>query len=329
VLGPCGFFLSPFLLPLVAGAVICAVAAAVRGRPVTFNQCWQFTQPRFGGMLVSLLLGYLVLVLVCVVLSLLCIAISIGAATVFSGLPENLQFPLGFVGFFLLALIFSVVAAAFFCWANLAAIVAAMEEDKRNAQALGRAWEMLRGNWVRVVSLMSMLMLGYLVLSGICLGAGLALAGITSGIGGLRELLTGNTDGAAFWITYFFSLLGQFLLGILGNPIQFLLIAIFYLDVRVRNEALDIEWTAHQSTAPPGNMPASQLNFAASTPTIETPNIEPMAVEPMAVEMSPPAPLEVVESGVYNEQICPQCGARNAADLEVCATCGTRLKALW
>jgi hypothetical protein len=311
VFGPGGILLYPLLLPLNVGPVACAIAAAVRGRPVTFNQCWQFTQPRFNRLLTTSLLVGLILFFALIALGILGALLIAGGLAAIANAPVTMRWAIGIGGGLLLAVLLSVLVSALLCWGSLAPVVAAMEEDKRNASAMSRAWELLDGHWLRVVSLMTMLGLGYMALAGICLGAGVAVAGVITGLGSLRELLTGNTGGAAFWIAYLIFVLSQVLLGILWNPIQFLLMTMFYLDVRVRKEALDIEWGAYQSTPAPA-APSSTPDFSAAS-----------------ADLAPAPELSPAVEGEAGALICPQCRTRNLAGQTLCAACGTRLQPLW
>jgi hypothetical protein len=244
VSGIIGFFLTPIAI----GAVVCCVAAAVRGQNVEFGQCWRFTQTRYwqallysfiaslaGALLIALLVGVLV-------------AFVIAGASALRGSSTAMQLTIGFCILVPIITLVTIISTVFVSWFGLVPIVVCMEDDKRNSQSLRRAFDLLSGNWLRITSLMALVGAAVLALAGI-------LAGITAllvGMNTIRELASGRPGESAV-MTAMMALLGfgsaYTLLWMLWTPLYYLILTVFYLDVRVRREALDLEWTTHR-TAP-------------------------------------------------------------------------------
>jgi hypothetical protein len=84
--------------PLVVGAVACCVAAAVRGQRVTFAQCWEFTRPRYGPMLLYVFLTGLVGILAAIGLTIFIGLVVAASVAIGSALPTVLQVVLAIVG---------------------------------------------------------------------------------------------------------------------------------------------------------------------------------------------------------------------------------------
>lgn len=254
---PFGGMAAMFITPLAIGSVVCCLAASVRGQNVEFGQCWRFTQPRYWMMLGMHLLASLIGSLVIVVL--LAVSVGVVVAGVFafresSGLVQAVMATLAFV---VLGTVMTIVGTVFFTWMGLVPIVICMEEDKRGTTALGRAYDILRGHWLRITTLMALVGLGMLALLAILGG----LAALAVGVGRIGELMQGRgVDDAMVWVGIAAMGLAYTILWIVWTPLYYLILAVFYLDVRVRQEALDLEWTAH-TTAPPAPL---QETFAAA-----------------------------------------------------------------
>jgi hypothetical protein len=300
-------FLYLFVSPLIYGAVSCCVAAAVRGQSVRFRQCWEFTKPRYGAMLGALFLSWIVLVCVIVVIYIASILIVLAGVALLSNAPTPVVVVSSIVGFLVLLVAMSAMGVFAFGWMTMVPIVSCLEDDKRGVPAMGRSLELLKGNWRRVF--------GMSLIIGLAIGAVMGIVGgactLIVGVGSIGAILT-SSDDAAFWTIFvtFAAFWAMFLT--LWNPAQILIIAVLYLDLRVRREALDLEWTAYAS-APltptgavalenptPGGAPLSAMpqelgasefaSFAAgSGGSVEAP--APAPVEPSefsAANFSPP-----------------------------------------
>ena len=238
---------SLFTMPLLYGAVSCCVAAAVRGQSVKFSQCWAFTKPRYGALLGVTLLSWLLFAAVLVVFYIAAALLAFGGIFALQNAPEPVQLMAGIVGFLLLLVGFSGLGVVAFGWTSMVPIVACLEDDKRGTAAMGRALELLKGNWRRVFGMALILGLAMLAVFGI-VGGG--MAGVV-GLASLREIFGNSPSDSAI-----FGLMGTFgaitaMFYLLWLPAQLLVIAVLYLDLRVRREALDLEWNAYSSAPAP------------------------------------------------------------------------------
>lgn len=286
---PLGGMAALFLTPLTVGSVVCCMAAAVRGNSVEFGQCWRFTQPRYWIMLgmhiLASILGFIVLgVLVAV-----CIGIVVAGAFGFQSSSLSIQIVMGLLAFVILGAISTIVGTVFFSWVSLVPIVICMEEDKRGTNALNRAYEILKGHWLRITTLMALVGMGMLALFGILAG----LVALIVGVGQIGDLLQGNGQATtALWLGIAAMGLAYVMLAIVCTPLYYLILTVFYLDVRVRQEGLDLEWTAH-ATAPiapvetvsPGFIPTP----ASATPEYSGAQFSPSQLSPLETQSAPPS----------------------------------------
>ncbi len=243
-------WVSFFAAPLLYGAVSCCVAAAVRGQNVKFSQCWAFSKPRYGPLLGTLLLSYLILFAVMMALGLAAVLVGLLGAWALSNAPQPVQIVGMIVGFLLALTVFSVLGVVAFGWTNMVPIVVCLEDDKRSTAAIGRAFDLLKGNWRRVFGLS--LILG---LAAIMVFVIVSVVFALFGLGRLSGLADPTSDAFLGLVTTFTVFIGLFSLA--WYPAQTLIIAVLYLDLRVRREALDLEWTAYAST--PAPIPDSSL----------------------------------------------------------------------
>jgi hypothetical protein len=360
-----GVSYGAFLLtPLMIGATACCIAAAVRGQPAAFKQCWQFTRPRYGSMLGMYILAFLVVMLAIFGLMLVCGLIFGLGFLVFRDAPATAQIVATVTGMFLLLVVFTLGGTAAMIWQSMVPIVVCMEADKAGSQALARAYELLRGHWVRVTTLMSVLVLGAFVLTAIL---GISGAMIAGGVPAIQRIFSGGQTPnnallalfgglALLWVTMY----------VLWSPIFYITLALFYLDIRIRKEALDLEWSAHvtapqavaaQATAPAASLPVevqgtsfgtlSPTSFAGPTtplsPTSATANL-PYQEAPWSPAAPSSSPLEqpVLEQPLLEQPTleqpanpvandtavitCPQCGATAPSTQTYCMRCGTLLQ---
>jgi hypothetical protein len=243
---PMGGLAGLFMAPINIGASVCCVAAAVRGQPVEFGQCWRFTQPRFWPVLGLYFLSLMIATLVLMALAVIVTLIVVAGVTAFRTSSGAVQLLMGILAFIVLGLIVTVVATVVLSWTGLVSVVVCMEDDKRSTAALGRAYGLLRGHWVRITTLMALVGMAFLALYAIMLGTTALLTGVNH----IRDLATGKGWDSASLIPLLIAFVGSTtLLSILYTPLYYLIVTVFYLDVRVRQEALDLEWTAH-TTAP-------------------------------------------------------------------------------
>lgn len=259
---------SILLKPIITGVVACCIAAAVRGQRVEFKQCWQFTKPRLWPMV-----GLSVLALIVAMFAILGFFLACGLIfglgfLVFRSMPEGMQLTMTIIGGFLALTVGTVVVTILFTWQGLVPVVVSMEQDKMNTAALTRAYELLRGQWVRVCTLMTILGLGVLAVSLIFMVLGVLLIGLPQ----IESLLNGQPPNTTVWETIVGIALSYGAVGIIWNPMFYLIMTLLYLDMRVRKEALDLEWAAHVTapkwdTPPPGAPPThAAYNSGFTTP---------------------------------------------------------------
>jgi hypothetical protein len=238
-----------FTPPLMIGAACCCVAAAVRGQRVTWRQCWRFTEPRYWSLVamhvVAGIVLFVMVILIIVVITFGTVYAIMSLSAAFEQLPTYLQVILGIVGALFALIFFSLLMTVLAAWHSMVGIVVCMEEDKRNTRALGRAWELLSGQWKLVISLMMLLGMGILVLWMVLGATGALLMGLPN----LRNMMNGTVSENTMWTAAIAFAFGSWLLFSLYMPIHYLALTLLYLDLRVRKEALDLEWTAH-TTAP-------------------------------------------------------------------------------
>lgn len=258
--------LSLLLWPLVIGAVACCLAAAVRGQAVTFGQCWQFTRPRYWSILGSCILAGLlafVLGIVGILAFSFIIAIVVGAI---SALPTTAIWITGIMSFLAFLIGPVCLMSLLGTWFTMVPIVVCMEDDKRNSSSLGRASDLMKGHWRRALSLGFVLGLATLLFWAVIQVTVYLLRQLPT----LMGMAQGTTGEQAGWGIILISSLLSALMSAISTPFAFLVVALFYLDLRVRKEALDLEWAAH-ATAPAASAHAVYANAvyanAAPAPT--------------------------------------------------------------
>lgn len=358
-----GVLMACFMVPFIVGPVACCIAAAVRGQNVGFRQCWRFTGPRYWVMAVLYVLSGVVAFVIVILLGIMAALLFPLAARLFSGAAVESTIFFGIIGFLLLALILSALMAVVVTWQSLVPFVACMEDDKRNTVALRRAYDLLRGQSMRVIALQTLFGLGMLALLLILMSVGAVAAGLPS----ILESFNGRADNEA-WLRFLLVFgLAYSLVWIFAAPIFYLVIAVLYLDIRVRHEALDLEWTAHTTAPLPIDRPFSAPAIASFMPIDVAPPTNLAPIDPAPPE--PPAPhasadaadaadaaisAEAVQAAPQNDSqamqaatigepveenapdatagqtiICPRCGAQEAAVQTFCNTCGARLRTAW
>ena len=116
------------------------------------------------------------------------------------------------------------------------AIPVMLVEGVGPTRALGRSWNLVRGHWWR---LLAIFIVAYLLTSTISSGVG-ALAG---GLAALLPGLSADVRGGAF-------LTAVTLSSALVEPVIPIVLTLLYYDLRVRNEAFDLDVLAAAAAAP-------------------------------------------------------------------------------
>lgn len=252
--------------PLLIGPICCVLAAAVRGQAVGFKQCWAFSQPRLGNVLAMHLLSSLIAGAIVGVLGLGLFMLS---AALSSALP-NVPALAGFFYILLVVLGVSTVLSLGLAWQGMVTMVCCMEDEHRSTSALKRAWTLLHGRWKAALGMLTILNLALLALWGVVYGVGALLLGF----GALGQAFTGQGDDWAVIGLIAAVVVSGWMVFTLFLPIYYLAQALFYLDARVRNEALDLEWNAHRTVETSfGARQAQSYTEAPQTffPTVEAP----------------------------------------------------------
>lgn len=272
---PAGGMAAIFIGPLAIGSVVCCVAAAVRGQHVEFGQCWRFTQPRYWMMLGMQLLATLIGGLVFMVLIGLSTALALGGVFLFRQSAGAVQIVMAILGFLVFGIVLTIIGTVVFSWVSLVPIVVCMEEDKRGTTSLNRAYEILRGHWLQITTLMTVVALAMLALFGMLAG----MVSLLVGIGKISDMMQGRGfDETALWIGMGAMAISYVILWIVWTPLFYLILSVFYLDVRVRQEALDLEWTAHATAPPVSDSPMPQgaaSAFISAAPEAPAPRYSP------------------------------------------------------
>lgn len=280
---PFGAFL---VSPLIAGSGCCAVAAAVRGQSIRFNQVWDFTKPRYGALLLVMFLSGLIMGTAFGAVFFLAMLISLAGTWLLSSLntPTEIMAIAAVLGSILAMIAGSILSVVVYAWLGLVPIIVCLEDDNRSSAALGRSWELMKGNWMRVTGLATLLSLAVLAVMGV-VGGAIGVFGA-----GLGAFVEDPSNSAIIGLMLTFSgFFGLFLL--FWNPIQTLILAVLYLDLRVRKEALDLEWSAYASAPPPESAPeltAVERSDNASAPEFTPASMSGYAPGSSAPVMAPP-----------------------------------------
>ena len=276
-------YVAIFAYPLGVGSCACCIAAAVRGQRITFGQVWDFTKPRYGALLSLTLLSFLLMGVAFSVIYLASALLTVAGAWLLSAInaPTVVSVGAGIIGVLLALIIGSVASVMAYAWLGLVPIIVCLEDNMRGIGALGRAWELMKGSWGRVLGLSTLLTLAITAVMAI-------VGGLLGLFGAGLNVFSSDAPESAF-IALGLSVFGFFALFFLfWNPIQNLILAVLYLDLRVRKEALDLEWSSYNST------PAPVENGAASAFATQSSH-NPFAEESVEANPSPAsfAPVEV------------------------------------
>ena len=302
-----------FAYPLGVGSCACCIAAAVRGQRMTFGQVWDFTKPRYGALLLLTGLSFLILMVAFFVIFLLSMLLTVAGAWLLNrmGVPDVVSAIVGIIGSLIAMVVGSILSVMAFAWLGLVPIIVCLEDNNRGVSALGRSWDLMKGSWVRVLGLSTLLTIAVMVVMGIVGGAlGLFGASINAFNGQPSE---SALIGLALGFTAFFSLFFLF-----WNPIQTLILSVLYLDLRVRKEALDLEWSSYASAPPPVENNAVEAAPELANPNAHNPfaDVDASAAQTPA-SLSPPVRIapsaEVAPDDIFAPAPSAATGARSAA----------------
>ncbi len=260
-------FVSVLIQMVLQGALVVPVLRATLNRKTTFGLMWRLAKPRIGSL---------------IILALLYAAAFLVAILVFTGIVVGLIFALGanssdsailgVVGLsFLLALPFAVVAI----WIStklLVAPAAVVVENIGAIQGIKRSWQLTRSNWWRTfgISLLAAVIAG--VIGSIITTPVSFLAGFLAPVLAGGEP-TANQAVSVMLATQAISMTIAALVGAVTLAFQTGVMALIYVDLRMRRDGFDITLLKESESAkddggiPGSPVPAGFLPGAGATGT--------------------------------------------------------------
>lgn len=213
--------LAALLGTLLATALLTVVVSrAVLGRSVTLPEAWQDARPRLPRLLGLSLLVCLIVVLVIVVPILLAALTGYATLVVFAAL-----------GGLLLAVWLSVRYSL--------AAPALMLERRGVTHAMRRSWKLVDRSWWRVFGILLLILLLMVVVSSIVELPVSVIAAVVSGEG-VSSVLDGTVTGTS-WSYLAITGVGSVISSTITLPLGAGVVALLYIDLRIRREALDLE----------------------------------------------------------------------------------------
>lgn len=239
--GLIAFFLTPFLI----GSVGCCVAAAVHGNDVTVKDCWNFSKRRYSGILSAYFTSSFVGVIIMMLCGLAIWLLLYGGYSFLSGiLPAAAVAVIGGIVVVIVICVASVFCSCVYAWMRMAPLALCLEGNgSDNGRFLRRTYELMRGQWWRIFALVSLVGLAAVALFLIVGG----MASMVQGWDRLRDVLNGQVSDASITQLILGYSMVISLVSVLLTPFLYLSLAVQYLDLRVRKEALDLEWATRES----------------------------------------------------------------------------------
>ena len=244
--------LSVFISAVLQGAMVVPVARSVLNRPTGFRRMLSLVRPRIGALLrlaALLVAAALAAVVLFVALVVLLFSSVRGAAALLS-IPVMLGFGAGFAW----------VAVKF-----MVAPAAVVIEELGALAGLRRSWELTRANWWRILGIN--LVVGILVAvvtQVVLIPAGMlpaVLSGVISPHGG-----SGQQASLAVATGIIKAVLGA-LVGAVGYAFQTSVMALLYMDLRMRQDGLDIALLRQLETgSDPDGIPGRGLRPGGTLP---------------------------------------------------------------
>lgn len=217
--------LTVFISAVLQGAMVVPVARSVLNRHTGFRQMWTLAKSRAGAlvrMATLVLLGVLIVVLIFA-------AIAVGLIGSVGAVGALVLVPLGLALFALLTWVFIKLMVA------PAAIVV---EELGAREGLRRSWELTRGHWWRIlgITLVVGIMVGFIA-QVVMIPVSLLSAfftGVVSPHGGPEQAIS-----AAVAVGVATAVISA-LVGAVGYAFQTSVMALLYMDLRMRKDGLDI-----------------------------------------------------------------------------------------
>lgn len=243
-----GYVFSFVVTPLLLGAVGCCLAAAVHGRDVDVKDTWSFVSKRYGAILLVYVLCVLMLMLIAFAMGFILILLGIGGGIVASSTSRYslLLTVVGVAGIVVSGVLAGFIFTCAISWMTMTPLALCLEGNgKDNTRFLRRTYDLMAGHWWRVFVLVSIVGLAMMALSIIFAG----LASLVVGLQGLKDIFSGQISPSNM-TRIIAGYMGSFsLISILCTPFFYLALGVQYLDLRVRKEALDLEWAAQEEIA--------------------------------------------------------------------------------
>lgn len=230
-----------FIASVLQGAMVVPVARSILNRPTSFKQMWSLARPRVGALIrlaALLMTAGLVAMLVPAALAVALIASMEGV-----GILLLIPLFLGFVALYVWIYVKLMVAPA-----------AVVIEELGALDSLRRSWELTRSNWWRI--------LGITLVVGILVGVVSQIVMIPAGL--LPPLVasylsphggSGQEVAIAVAVGIITAILGA-LAGALGYALQTSVMALIYMDLRMRKDGLDLSLLRQmESGADPDGIP--------------------------------------------------------------------------
>lgn len=246
--------LTLFIASVLQGAMVVPVARSILNRPTSFRQMWTLARPRAGALvrLAALLMAAALLATV------LPAAVAVALIASMEGMGVLLLIPmvLGFIALYVWIYIKLMVAPA-----------AVVIEELGALDGLRRSWQLTRANWWRIlgITLVVGIMVGVVsqvVMIPVTLLPPL-LAGVVSPHGGSEQAVA-----LAVAVGIITAVLGA-LAGAVGYAFQTSVMALIYMDLRMRKDGLDISLLRMlESGADPDGVPGR--GHAAARPGWDT-----------------------------------------------------------
>ncbi|WP_427117447.1 hypothetical protein [Pseudarthrobacter scleromae] len=217
--------LTIFIASVLQGAMVVPVARSILNRPTGFKQMWVLARPRVGALMrlaALLMVAGLIAILVPAAA-----AVALIASMERMGVLLLIPMFLGFVALFVWIYIKLLVAPA-----------AVVVEELGALDALRRSWDLTRANWWRILGITVVVgitvgVISQVVMIPVSLVAPL-MAGFLSPHGGV-----GQDVSIAVAVGIITAVLGA-LAGALGYAFQTSVMALIYMDLRMRKDGLDI-----------------------------------------------------------------------------------------
>ncbi|WP_247042549.1 DUF7847 domain-containing protein [Arthrobacter rhizosphaerae] len=216
--------LSVFLSAVLQGVMVIPVARALLNRRTTFRQMWQLAKGRVGaliGLAALLLVGYLGAIALLVILAIV-------LAETMGGVSAAISVPL-FIGL--------IVAMVWVYIRFMVAPAAIVIEELGVLGGLGRSWTLTRNNWWRILGISLVISILISIISQIVT---MPLGLISGGTGFLTPHAGAEEAAAAGVGILIASTIVSALVGAVGYAFQTSVMALLYLDLRMRKDGLDL-----------------------------------------------------------------------------------------